>query len=735
MSALHPWRTLVLWVVMVVLAIVSASTINDALTTEGGFLNKPESQKGADLLEDRLRGPDPVVESIIVRSESQTVDSDVFSGVVDGIVRNLESAPGLVSNVATYYSTGNNALVSEDRQATVISVVMAGDLDTAQKRIAEFEALIDDAAAGADSFQVLSVGDASLAEEFKVIAEEDLAKGEMIGLSVAVVILIAVFGTLVAAGLPIIVGFLSILVAIGLAALVGRTMELSFFIVNMIFMIGLAVGIDYALFIISRYREERQRGHDKLGAIEIAGSTASKAVLFSGATVVLALMGMLLVPETTFRSLGVGAILVVIVAVFGSLTLIPAMLSLLGDKIEFPRVRHFRASVARTPDTTKGFWPRVTRVVMAHPLISLVLASGLLVALAVPYFDMEKGSSGISSLPEGTHSRQAFEMLAKDFPAGMVSPVEVVVDADLSKPSVVESIDRFTASLAGSGQFGDVSVIANEQGDLALVSFPLTVAPDGPAALDQIGIIRDQLVPAAFSSANASVYVTGISAISLDQNAMVETYMPIVFAFVLGLSFILLTVAFRSIVVPAKAIVMNLLSVGAAYGAIVLVFQKGYGADLLGFQQTPTIESWLPLFLFSVLFGLSMDYHVFLLSRVREHYDVTKRNSESVAYGLQSTAKLITGAALIMVAVFSGFASGRLVMMQQVGFGLAVAVFLDATVVRSVLVPSSMALLGDRNWYLPKALSWLPNLSIEGKVHLPELPVPVFSATSTSGDD
>jgi RND superfamily putative drug exporter len=199
-----------------------------------------------------------------------------------------------------------------------------------------------------------------------------------------------------------------------------------------------------------------------------------------------------------------------------------------------------------------------------------------------------------------------------------------------------------------------------------------------------------------------------------------------------------LTIAFRSIVVPAKAIVMNLLSVGAAYGAIVLVFQKGYGVDLLGFQRTPTIEAWLPLFLFSVLFGLSMDYHVFLLSRIREHYDITGRNDESVAHGLQSTAKLITGAALIMVAVFSGFASGRLVMMQQVGFGLAVAVFLDATVVRSVLVPASMALLGDRNWYLPKALNWLPNLSIEGKVHLPEVPdlaVPVFSATSTSGDD
>jgi RND superfamily putative drug exporter len=375
---------------------------------------------------------------------------------------------------------------------------------------------------------------------------------------------------------------------------------------------------------------------------------------------------------------------------------------------------------------------------MAHPLISLVLAGGLLIALAVPYFDMNKGSAGISSLPEGTNSRAAYELLIRDFPAGTVSPVEVVVDGDVSDPAVIEAIDSFSASLAQSGAFGDITIEANEAGDLVLVSFPMTAAPDTTEAYQNVEMLRDQLVPQAFNGMSDEVYVSGATAFNLDFNTMADDYLPIVFAFVLGLSFILLTIAFRSIIVPAKAIVMNLLSVGAAYGAIVLVFQKGYGTDLLGFQKTPTIESWLPLFLFSILFGLSMDYHVFLLSRIREHYDVTKNNGESVAHGLQSTAKLITGAALIMVAVFSGFASGRLVMMQQVGFGLAVAVFLDATVVRSVLVPSSMALLGDRNWYLPKALHWLPNLSIEGKVrmpHLPEVPAPSFSATSTSGDD
>ncbi len=734
-SALHPWRTMLLWVVFLVLAVVSASSLNDALTTEGGFLSNPESEKGAELLEERLRGKDPVTETVIVRSESSTVDDAEFQQVVEGVVAELNAEPELISSVATWYDTSNAALVSEDRHTTLVLVTMAGELSDAEDRVADYRAALERAAASASSFEVLSVGDVTLADEFNTIAEEDLARGEMIGLGVAIVILVAVLGTLVAAGLPIIIGFISIFVAVGLAAIVGRAMDLSFFIVNMIFMIGLAVGIDYALFIISRYREERQNGHDKQSAIEVAGATASKAVLFSGGTVVLALMGMLLVPELTFRSLGIGATLVVVVAVFGSLTLLPAMLSLLGDKIEFPRRRKMQTAAPIDYTKPHGFWGRIANVVMGHPLLSLVLAAGLMIALALPYFDMTKGQAGVSTLPSGTESRIAFDVLSRDFAAGMVSPIEVVVDGDLERAAIADGIERFTAAVNESGQFGDVSVQANEAGDLALISFPSTAAPDGQEAYADIDLLRNELIPQAFGTNADDVYVTGVTASNVDFRDITETYMPIVFAFVLGLSFVLLTIAFRSLVVPVTSIIMNLLSVGAAYGAIVLVFQKGHGADLLGFQQTPTIETWLPLFLFSVLFGLSMDYHVFLLSRIREQYDVSRKNRESVAYGLQSTAKLITGAALIMVAVFSGFASGRLVMMQQVGFGLAVAVFLDATVVRSVLVPSTMALLGDRNWYLPKALNWLPNLHIEGKVRMPELPAPVFTATSTSGDD
>lgn len=735
LSARRPWRTIGLWLLVLVLAGLSASTLNDALTTDTKQLNNPESQRGADLLEQRLRGEKPISETIIVRSETATVDDAAFKATVDGLVAELKAIPDVTRSVDSFYSTGNAALVSADRHSTIVSVVMNGTLDEAIDRVPDYEAAL--ASAQKDDYQILSVGDATLSEEFNTIADEDLAKGEMIGIPVAILILIVLLGALVAAGLPIVVGFVSIFIAMGLAALAGRATDLSFFVVNMIFMIGLAVGIDYALFIISRYREERARGLDKYAAIAVTGGTASKAVLFSGGTVVLALSGMFLVPELTFRSLGIGAVLVVVVAVAASLTLLPALLSVAGDKINWPRLGRKKNAVVTDPHTItyKGFWGRVTKRVMAHPVVALVLSVGVLLAFALPVVDMNRGASGVSSLPKSTEAYAAYSLLERDFPAGMIAPVEIVVDGSVGNPKVQGSIEALTASLAADSRFGPVSVQHNEAGDLALVSVPLTLEPDNPAAYATIDDLREQIVPSAFASAPAEVLVAGQVAITHDGNTLSEEYLPIVIAFVLSLSFILLTVAFRSIVVPIKALIMNLLSVGAAYGLIVLVFQKGYGANLFGFQTVPMIESWLPLFLFSILFGLSMDYHVFLLSRIREHYDLTKNNKEAVAFGLQSTAKLITGAALIMVVVFAGFAAGRLVMLQQVGFGLAVAILIDATIVRSILVPASMVLLGDRNWYFPKWLNWLPHVTIEG--HVPSIPsvAPAFAASSTSGDD
>ncbi len=717
-SARKPWLVVRLWVVLLVLAGIAQSGLKDVVTTEQTFTNNPESVRATELLEARLRGPKPITETVIVRSETATVDDPAFRAVVDETVAALRGMTGVVTSAASYYdaqATGNPAaagMVSADRHATVIPVTLAGEFDTAAEHAPAYMKLV--AAQNRDGFEVLTVGDASAAEEWGKIAQEDLAKGEGIGVGVALVVLIAVFAALAAAGVPIVLALVSIVVALGLTALVGRVYELSNMVENIITMIGLAVGIDYALFIVERYREERRRGLAKRQAIELAGSTASKAVLFSGFTVVIALMGMLFIPNNVFRSIGIGAILVVFAAIVASLTLIPAMLSLLGDKVDWPRrQRQNREPFERNEYRSLGFWGRITRTVMARPAISAVLAVGLLVAATLPLMSIRTGQAGVETFPDGEVKR-AFTILERDFYAEMVAPVEIVVDGSVNNPAVKAGIDGLVATLSGNDLYGPATVTTNAAGDLSLVSVPMTVDLNERAAQQAISDLREDLIPAAFQGVDAEVLVGGGAAFAADFNSLVADYTPLVFAFVLGLSFLLLLVVFRSIVVPIKAIVLNLLSVGAAYGLIVLVFQKGVGADLLGFQQTPTIEAWLPIFLFSILFGLSMDYHVFLLSRVKEHYDRTRNNAESVAVGLQATAKIITGAALIMVAVFGGFASGRLVALQQMGFGLAVAVFLDAAIVRSVLVPAGMALLGDRNWYLPSWLTWLPNLNVEG---------------------
>jgi RND superfamily putative drug exporter len=730
--ARHPWRTVAAWIVVLALAMVAATGLGDALTFEGSFTNRPESVRADDLLTQRMRGgeDEALTETVIVHSDTVTVDDVAFQEVVERTAADLRAASHIVAEVASPYEAGDAASgrISEDRHTMLLPVTLVGDVDTAADHAEEYREIVRGESGGA--FEILTVGDISVGEEFSRLGESDLVRGETFGLAAALVVLVFVFGALVAASIPIVLSIVAIIVAVGLTALVGRMMDLSFFVLNMITMIGLAVGIDYALFIVSRYREERRRGRPKLEAIEIAGGTASKAVFFSGATVVLGLLGMFMLPIIVFRSLGAGAILVVIAAVAATLTLVPAMLGLLGDRIDWPRRRRYDgaavAAQARYDQETihAGFWGRVTRVVMGHPVICAVGAAGVLVAAAVPYLDLNRGEAGVESLPP-SDVRSAYTLLSRDFAVGLLAPVEVVVDADRTD-AVQAGIDRLVAATTGDPAFGPAEpALWNADGNLALVSIPLTVDASSPEALAAVDHLRADLVPEAFADVPAEVLVTGGPASSADFEAIVHDYTPIVFAFVLGLSFLLLMLAFRSLVVPLKAIVMNLLSVGATYGLLVLVFQKGYAADLLGFQQTPTIEGWVPIFLFCVLFGLSMDYHVFLLSRIREHYDATRDNRESVAVGLQSTGRIITGAALIMVAVFAGFASGQLVMFQQMGFGLGVAVLLDATIVRSVLVPATMALLGDHNWYMPRWLSWLPDLRVEGTAPAaPAVPMP-----------
>ena len=742
-SAGRPWLTIGAWIAVLIAAVVITGTIGLKTTNEFTFTNNPESQAGLTVLEDAgLVDGNPTDETVVLRAESGTVDDPAFRSRVEEVTASLRGMEGVVlpETVVNYYelsanpetAAAANGLVSAERNTTLIPVTLAGTLDEATANAPEYVEELE--ALSGNGIEVISVGFVSIGEENASISEEDIAQGETVGILAALVILVTVFGALVAAGIPILLAVVSIAISIGITALLGQVFDLSFFVTSMITMIGLAVGIDYALFVVERYREERRSGHGKTDAIGIAGGTASKAVVFSGGTVVLALMGMFLMPASIFRALAIGAIVVVVVAVFATLTLIPAVLSLLGDRIDWPRRRNYDAYAREhvadernvLAEAYSGFWGRITRLVTARPLISVIGAVTLLLVAAAPYFDINTGFAGVETMPEDSRVRQGFTILEEEGFAGRLAAVQFAVEGD--QATVQPGVDRLREMLTAETIEGDNGAqpafmpIApetwarwNDAGNVGLLEATLSIPTNDPRAYAEIETLRETIVPQAFAGIDGErVYVTGDTAFNQDFFNIASDYAPTVIAFVLGLSFLLLLLAFRSVVVSAMAIVLNLLSVGAAYGLLVLVFQKGVGNELLGLQQTPTIEAWIPIFLFCVLFGLSMDYHVFLLSRIREHYDATRNNNEAVAVGLHSTAKIITGAALIMVAVFGGFASGRLVMLQQMGFGLGVAVLLDATVVRSILVPSAMTLLGDRNWYLPRWLEWLPNLGVEG---------------------
>jgi len=755
-SSLHPWRTVLVWLVVFVAAIASAAALlGPALTTDFDFTNSPEAKRAQQILEERRLEQDIVTETWVIAADtSGAADDPVFVERVNAVLADIAAlGPQVVAYVPPAFPQPTavaedpqaapfGPFPAEDGRAVLFTMVMVGELDEAAEHAEDLHAIRE--AASSEGVEAFMLGQASSTEDFKRISEEDLRFGESIGILAAIVVLVVVFGSLVAGVTPIVMGIFAIAVTLGIVGLLGQLWSFSFFAPNLISMMGLAVGIDYSLFIVSRYREERQRGRDKHEAIGRAGATANRAVFFSGMTVVLALLGMLIVPTTIFRSLAGGAIIVVLISVAASMTLLPAILSLLGDKINAGRVfGRKRGDIEH--GRPGGFWDKMTRSVMARPVVFLVVAGGFLVALSMPFWlqphpeddgrGIKQGLAGITTLPDDVQSKAAFLALVEYFPqSGANSPAQVAIVGDAADPAIEQAIENLSAAMEADPSLGTPTAVRpSEDGQTTLVEIPLTGAAadvQSEAAVAAVERLRADYIPAAFASTSAEVLVGGETAFITDFFNVSDAYTPVIILIVLALSFVLLTVVFRSLVVPAKAIVMNLLSVGAAYGAIVLVFQKGgpgFGkwlADVSGFQQVDAIEAWLPLFLFSILFGLSMDYHVFLLSRIREEYDRTGDNAEAVAYGLRTTGGIITGAAIIMVAVFSGFAAGRLTALEQMGFGLAVAVFIDATIVRSILVPSTMRLLGDRNWYLPHWLEWLPKLNVEGReeetVVLPE---------------
>ncbi|MGE0135891.1 MAG: MMPL family transporter [Dehalococcoidia bacterium] len=708
----HPWLTVLVWVVILGAAFVSAGSLGSVLSDDNEVTGSSESARAQRLIDARLVDANaPAAEEYVLVEAQQHADAAAMERQVRGLTTRLQGTAN-VTGVQSYLDGGADFL-TEDGQVAMVVVSLDGASDEAMTLAEPVVAAIAAADAADDGFRVTTVGDGSVSAEFEELAKETLERGELIGLGIGLVILLVVFGAAVAAGLPVVLAMVSIMLALGATAVVGRAFELSTFVTNIITMIGLAVGIDYSLLIVQRFREERERGRERNEAILAAAGTASRAVFVSGIAVVIALSGMLIMPDPTFRAFGIGAILVVVAAELAALSLLPALLRLLGDKVNWLRLPFIGRQ--RAPESTGGLWGFTTRVVTAQPVVSVIVAGGLLLGAASAVFWMQLGSNGISSLPTDSNGRHAFEVLTSRFANAAVITTDVVVDgADVRDAGTTAAIQRFEGLVAGDSFYGTPAVEVNEAGDLAVVRLPLLGDQSSAEARDALGRVRSEYVPQAFEGSGATVLVGGGTAIEVDSVAETRHYMPIVFGAVLGCSFLLLTMVFRSIVVPVKAVAMNLLSVGAAYGMVVLVFQKGVGAELLGFHQMPVIESWLPLFLFSILFGLSMDYHVFLLSRIKERYDQTGDNCHAVEHGLRSTGSIITGAALIMVSVFGGFALGDLAMFQQMGFGLAVAVIVDATIVRSVLVPASMELLGDWNWYFPRWLAWLPEVHLEG---------------------
>ncbi len=707
-SARHPWRAIGAWIVVLVLAIVAIATLlGGNLTTEGAPTNDPESER-ADAARFEAFPPQPgqlTSDIVVVRSDEHTVDSEQFARFVRALA--LDSGVRALSSARTYLDDAEG-LVSEDRHATIVPLEVFGE-DEAEEVIAAVEQADEDTA-----FAVSVTGDQTLDYDFNTLSQEDLEKGELqFGLPAALIILLLVFGAVVAGLVPLLMAIVSILVALGMTAVLAQQFELSIFVVNMLTGMGLALGIDYSLFVVSRYREERNSGRVELAAIEASGATASRAVLLSGTVFVVAMFGMLLVPNSIMRSLAVGAILVGIVSVVAALTLLPAVLGLLGDRVNALRIPIVGRRSLEASNPEGRFWGAVVRRVLRRPVLSFALSVGVLVALMLPVLGMNIGTSGVSALPDRFVSKQGFEALTRDFPGTTTDPAEIVV-TNASDEGVQGALEDMRQQLAADPRFGEGELERSADGQTALLTVPVVGDASTSEATAAVRELRDEILPRALAGTDADALVGGTSAENIDYFDSVIDPAPAVIAFVLLLTFVLLTVVFRSIVVAATAVFLNLLSVGAAYGLLVLVFQEGVGAGLLGFQTIDTIEAWVPLFLFSVLFGLSMDYQVFLLSRIRERFDETGDTTDAVTFGVGSTARIITGAALIIVAVFSGFARGDLIMFQQMGFGVAVALLIDATIIRSVLLPSVMKMLGEWNWYLPRWLGWLPRLRVEG---------------------
>ena len=722
-SARHRW-----WVVggsalAVFLAVFVLFTVETKTRDDGD--GPGESGRAERLIDERFRGSEETpqeelpefrtrTERLIFSNLSIEVDDPLFRSTVDGVIEILRDLPNVESAVS-FYDTNIPDMASADRHAVVGQVVIQAE----RGKAFDIEVVADavrDAANESSGFELGIISNRLIQDEADQILEEDFQRILFISLGFALMVLLLAFRAVVAAAIPLIMAIGAIFSALGVTTLISQVYPLVDLYAEMILLMGLAVGIDYSLFIVSRFRSERKLGRPKLEAISIASDTTGRAVFYAGITVVLSLTGLMLTNDFTFISLAAGAIVVVFLTIIASLTLMPALIAVLGDNINRLRVPIIGRDAK--DNSGGGIWGAIADKVLAQPAIFATVAAAGLIAIALPFFSLNLGfNEGADALPDALESKRTLQLLEDHFSSSLTRPAWIVIDApNVNSPDVEAATTKLIETLdSDTSFFGPFETQVNRDEDLMLIRVPVAGKIDDEVSVNAVKLLRNDILPIAFSGTTVrAALVAGATAESIDFEDKMLGSAVYVFAFVLGLAFLLMLVMFRSLVIPIKAIVLNLLSVGAAYGVLVMVFQWGWGISILGSEASGVIETWLPLFLFGILFGLSMDYHMLLLSRIKEAYDQGHSNDEAVSTGIKITAGQITSAAIIMVGVFGAFATSRILGLQQFGLGLAVAVFIDATIIRVILLPATMKLLGDRNWYLPNWLGWLPKISVEG---------------------
>jgi RND superfamily putative drug exporter len=708
-SAAH-WKTAAFgWIALAVVAVVAGGAVG-AKEMKSWAIANGDSRRAEQIL-DRAGFKVPARESVLVQSHTAAVTDASFVAGVASLVQTLSHQPN-VTNIVSPIDHPNAGLVSADRHSALVQFDVRGRVENAKDKIGPILAAVDQAQAGNPSLIIEEFGQASADHSLGARFDGDMQRAEYTSVPLTLVILLVAFGALVAAGLPVVLAFSAVLAATGLNALASHLVPTDEQTLSaIILMIGMAVGIDYSLFYIRREREERRRGAPPAEALARTARTSGQAVLISGSTVLIAMAGMFVSGNSLFTTIGIGTMIVVLAAMVGSLTVLPALLHRLGDRVDRGRIGVFRGA-----PRDDGPWGRFIERVLRRPLLWALVSAGVLLAAALPATTLQTKLPNLTDLPHDLKIVRTYDRIQRAFPGSQTPAVVVVKAPNVESPQMRRAYSLFRQRALATGDlFAPFTVAVNPARTVARIDFSIAGNGTNSASVDALHTLRDTVIPPIASTLpDAQVAVTGTTAGTYDFNHQMRSRLPFVFLFVLGLAFVLLLLTFRSLVIAATAVALNLLSVGSAYGILVVVFQYGWFAHMLGFQSNGAIVSWLPLFLFVVLFGLSMDYHVFILSRIKELHDNGVPTDEAIRLGITRTAGTVTSAAIIMVAVFGLFATLSLIMLQQMGFGLAVAVLIDATIVRAVLVPATMKLLGERNWYLPQSLEWLPSLSPEG---------------------